>query len=420
MMTNTFTNRLNRCKWFVVAGFIAMCMNSAVYSQGGGGGGGFAPSASSELGSAEKDPFSDARANQHEAEQFIKKFKGIVRLTYVVRISNVIAHVRSAAAVVISSQGTSPVGTSLPVLATSDSIFDPPNDDWFKDSPADSRTYSVYVQDLPNDFKQRTSIQLFTIPAYGGGMGGLGGAGDFQRNAYGMVSLPGVGDELFPICESANLDDLKSTSGGVAFVFATTTLNNTRLLEISLLKSRNAKGNKEESGSCYSLRDSTIPAPLKPEDQPVDGDVFVTENGFEALILKANAPKGFARVTAKELLSAYVEHVKNSKSTAELSIGASPKEPTDTSSQPLKTDTSKLLAEIIAVYRSSESQNEKSRALAQLEHVLSEQFDAQRNIKKLEIQELRERLNELEKQEELRTKNKPDIIAGKVKQLVRE
>jgi hypothetical protein len=436
MMMNSWMNSMVRWNLIAAVGIFSMATSTSAYSQGGGGGGIGSDEGigSSPVGRADdNDPFSEnTEANRLLAEQFVKKFRGVVRLTLVVRVSNVVAHVRSAAAVVISGQGASTVGTRFPVLATSDSVFDPPSDDWYKDSPADARSYSVYIQD-PRSNGHSTTIQFANM----GGMGGLApgygestmgapvgftGGSEYRKSAYGMVTLPGVGDELVLICESDSLETIKSTLGGLAFVSATISLNNIWLKEVSLLKARTSNDTKDkDSVETCTFSDSASPLSRFANTKPVAGDVQVTDDGFKALFVDSVDSKNATPVSASEILAAFVKSIKNSQ-TNKPQYPSYPATTNYSLSQPQEpaNETNKLLAEIIAIYRSSESPDEKSRAKAQIEQTLSEQFDAQRSIKKLEIQELRERLNELEKQEELRMSKKQEIIASKLKQLIRE
>jgi hypothetical protein len=81
---------------------------------------------------------------------------------------------------------------------------------------------------------------------------------------------------------------------------------------------------------------------------------------------------------------------------------------------------SKLLADALAAVQTAKTTEARKESVSQLESLLALQFDAQRSVKQMEIRDLRERIEQLEKDEQSRISKKAEIVGARLKQLIGE
>lgn len=392
---------------------------------GGGGGGGFFAAGGGLGGGGLGEGLSGGLASVAPSPNFQQKMRGVVRLTYVLKISSVIAHVKSGAAVVLTSDSSkNKVGT--PVLATSASLFDTPDEEWYINAPQDSLSHEIYVQDVieTENSGEVTSLRI----SYSGGMGGMGGGAMVGMAPAAMggaavgfgfgTSLPDFNHPLYSFGSYSSLDALRTNVDQLAIVFGQK--SNVRLEEISLLvKSKEKQAFNPAMAEAYSLADSPVPKPTE-NSTSEETQFMVGERGFLALVLHdKNLKTSYSPPVG--LLNAYWKATKLRSDAMEQSFvqiqdvgGGKP------AVEEGATNKSKPLVDALTAFKRADTPESKKLAISQMEQLLASQFDAQRSVKQLEIGELRGRLEEIEKQEETRIAQKTEIVAERLKQLIGE
>jgi hypothetical protein len=374
---------------------------------------------------------------------FHRKMRGVVRLTYAIKVSGVLAHIQSAAAVVLTKDGSSG-GRGTPVLATLATLFDPPEGDWFQNAAQESLVHEIYVQDVIEDeaSSEQTSVHMVFGGGMGGmgggGMGGMGGMGPGGMGGGGMgvqeglfqlgLRIPGFSQPLYQIGSYTQLDDMRTKVDHLAIVFAQNV--NVQLEEISLLVNKSkGLGFNPKLAEAYSLADSPIPERVE-SGSSKRSQFIVGESGFLAIVQhdpKVDESKPDLNTIyspAVGLLNAYFQATKRRGDVIrdKQALTKRFESPTAGSDPTLAgaTNKSKLLVDALTAVQNAKSSEARKESISQLENLLALQFDAQRSVKQMEIRELRERIEELEKDEQSRISRKAEIVGERLKSLIGE